>query len=61
MYFRVQQRDGYDANQVKIELFAPEQKLVTVAEFFHGSVKKMIGGMRDCDPVSMLPKSAYVC
>ena len=51
MYSRVQQRDGYDANKVKIELFTPEQKVVSVAEFFHGSVKKMIGGIRECDPV----------
>jgi hypothetical protein len=50
-YFRVEQREGYDANQVKIELFTPEQKVVSVAEFFHGSVKKMIGGIRECDPV----------
>ncbi|PWA39240.1 hypothetical protein CTI12_AA558380 [Artemisia annua] len=47
----VQQRDGYDANQLKIEVFTPEQKVVTVSEFFHRSVKKMIGGIRECDPV----------
>ena len=48
---RVQERDGFDANQLKIEVFTPEQKVVTVSEFFHRSVKKMIGGIRECDPV----------
>ncbi|GKB34511.1 hypothetical protein Tco_0879453, partial [Tanacetum coccineum] len=49
---RVQERDGYDANQVKIELFSPEVKVVTVAEFFYRSVKKMVDGIRECEPDS---------
>ncbi|GKD61891.1 replication protein A 70 kDa DNA-binding subunit B [Tanacetum coccineum] len=49
---RVQERDGYDANQVKIELFSPEVKVVIVVEFFYRSVKKMVGGIRECEPDS---------
>ncbi|GJQ89676.1 putative PIF1 DNA helicase/replication protein A1-like protein [Tanacetum coccineum] len=48
---RVQDREGYDANQLMIQHVAPEVKVVTVAEFFHRSVKKMVGGIRECDPV----------
>ncbi|GKB58765.1 replication protein A 70 kDa DNA-binding subunit B [Tanacetum coccineum] len=49
---RVQDREGYDANQLMIQHVAPEVKVVTVAEFFHRSVKKMVGGIRECDPDS---------
>nr|GEV63217.1 replication protein A 70 kDa DNA-binding subunit B [Tanacetum cinerariifolium] len=49
---RVQDREGYDANQLIIQHVAPEVKVVTVAEFFHRVVKKMIGGIRECDPDS---------
>ncbi|GJU18788.1 replication protein A 70 kDa DNA-binding subunit B, partial [Tanacetum coccineum] len=49
---RVQDREGYDANQLMIQHVAPEVKVVTVAEFFHRAVKKMVGGIRECDPDS---------
>ncbi|GJY32520.1 replication protein A 70 kDa DNA-binding subunit B [Tanacetum coccineum] len=49
---RVQDREGYDANQLMIQHVAPKVKVVTVAEFFHRAVKKMVGGIRECDPDS---------
>ncbi|GKE26414.1 replication protein A 70 kDa DNA-binding subunit B, partial [Tanacetum coccineum] len=49
---RVQERDGYDANQVKIELFSPEVKVVSIAEFFYGAINKMVGDIRDSEPDS---------
>ncbi|GJY16626.1 replication protein A 70 kDa DNA-binding subunit B [Tanacetum coccineum] len=49
---RVQERDGYDANQVKIELFSPEVKVVSIAEFFHGAINRMVGDIRDSEPDS---------
>ncbi|GKC35912.1 replication protein A 70 kDa DNA-binding subunit B [Tanacetum coccineum] len=48
----VQDQEGYDANQLMIQHVAPEVKVVTVAEFFHRAVKKMVGGIRECDPDS---------
>ncbi|GJQ89093.1 ATP-dependent DNA helicase PIF1-like protein [Tanacetum coccineum] len=48
---RVQDRDKYDANQWNIERLSPEVKVVTVAEFFHRSIKKMVGGICECEPV----------
>ncbi|GJZ71533.1 replication protein A 70 kDa DNA-binding subunit B [Tanacetum coccineum] len=44
---RVEERDGYEANQVKIELFSPEVKVVSIAEFFHGAINRMVDGIRD--------------
>ncbi|GJU21851.1 replication protein A 70 kDa DNA-binding subunit B [Tanacetum coccineum] len=44
---RVQDREGYDANQLMIQHVAPEVKVVTMAEFFHCAVKKMVGGIRE--------------
>ncbi|GKB22993.1 replication protein A 70 kDa DNA-binding subunit B [Tanacetum coccineum] len=49
---RVQERDGYEANQVKIELFSPEVKVVSITEFFHGAINRMVGGIRDSEPDS---------
>ncbi|GJY10085.1 replication protein A 70 kDa DNA-binding subunit B [Tanacetum coccineum] len=49
---RVQERDGYDANQVKIELFSPEVKVVSIAEFFHSAINRMVGDIRDSEPES---------
>ncbi|GJY44615.1 replication protein A 70 kDa DNA-binding subunit B [Tanacetum coccineum] len=46
----VQEREGYDANQVKIELFSPEVKVVTIGEFFHGAINRTVGTIRDSDP-----------
>ncbi|GJU22852.1 replication protein A 70 kDa DNA-binding subunit B [Tanacetum coccineum] len=48
----VQERDGYDANQVKIELFSPEVKVVSIAEFFHSAINRMVGDIRDSEPDS---------
>nr|GEU68975.1 replication protein A 70 kDa DNA-binding subunit B [Tanacetum cinerariifolium] len=45
----VQECDGYEANQVKIELFTPEVKVVSIAEFFHGVINRMVGGIRDSE------------
>ncbi|GJY29162.1 replication protein A 70 kDa DNA-binding subunit B [Tanacetum coccineum] len=49
---RVEERDGYEANQVKIELFSPEVKVVSIAEFFHGAINRMVDGIRDSEPDS---------
>ncbi|GJU85697.1 replication protein A 70 kDa DNA-binding subunit B [Tanacetum coccineum] len=49
---RVQERYGYEANQVKIELFSPEVKVVFIAEFFHGAINRMVGGIHDSEPDS---------
>ncbi|GJZ36246.1 replication protein A 70 kDa DNA-binding subunit B [Tanacetum coccineum] len=49
---RVQEHDGYEANHVKIELFTPEVKVVSIAEFFHGAINRMVGGIRDSEPDS---------
>ncbi|GJU66154.1 putative reverse transcriptase domain-containing protein [Tanacetum coccineum] len=38
---RVEERDGYEANQVKIELFSPQVKVVSIAKFFHGAINRM--------------------
>ncbi|GJW88657.1 replication protein A 70 kDa DNA-binding subunit B [Tanacetum coccineum] len=46
------ERDGYEANQVKIELFSPEVKVVSIAEFFHGAINRMVDGIRDSEPDS---------
>ncbi|GKC06441.1 hypothetical protein Tco_0998051 [Tanacetum coccineum] len=48
---KVQEREGFDPSQYKISVFAPEVKVVSIAEFFHRCVKKMVGGIRECDPV----------
>ncbi|GKE77837.1 hypothetical protein Tco_1543957, partial [Tanacetum coccineum] len=42
---RVQEGDGYDANQVKIELFSPEVKVVSIVEFLHGAINRTVGGI----------------
>ncbi|GKF44897.1 replication protein A 70 kDa DNA-binding subunit B, partial [Tanacetum coccineum] len=39
-------------NQVKIELFSPEVKVVSIAEFFHGAINRMVGDIRDSEPDS---------
>nr|GEW53094.1 hypothetical protein [Tanacetum cinerariifolium]GEY26379.1 hypothetical protein [Tanacetum cinerariifolium] len=49
---RVQERDGYEANQVKIELFSHEVKVVSIAEFFHGAINRMVNGICDSEPDS---------
>nr|GEX37753.1 replication protein A 70 kDa DNA-binding subunit B [Tanacetum cinerariifolium] len=48
----VEERDGYEANQVKIELFTSEVKVVSIAEFFHGAINRMVGCIRDSEPDS---------
>ncbi|GJS43594.1 replication protein A 70 kDa DNA-binding subunit B [Tanacetum coccineum] len=48
----VGEHDGYEANQVKIELFSPEVKVVSIAEFFHGAINRMVDGIRDFEPDS---------
>ncbi|GJS94630.1 replication protein A 70 kDa DNA-binding subunit B [Tanacetum coccineum] len=45
------ERNGYDANQVKIKLFSLEFKVVSIAEFFHGAINRMVGDIRDSKPV----------
>ncbi|GJT29015.1 replication protein A 70 kDa DNA-binding subunit B [Tanacetum coccineum] len=38
-------REGYDANEHKIQLVAHETKIVTPREFMHGAVKKLVGSI----------------
>ncbi|GKA46553.1 replication protein A 70 kDa DNA-binding subunit B [Tanacetum coccineum] len=45
----VEERDGYEANQVKFELFSPEVKVVSIALFFHGAINRMVDGIRDSE------------
>ncbi|GKB90992.1 replication protein A 70 kDa DNA-binding subunit B [Tanacetum coccineum] len=47
---RVKESDDYEANQVKIELFSPKVKVVSIAEFFHGAINRVAGGIRDSEP-----------
>ncbi|GJR04518.1 replication protein A 70 kDa DNA-binding subunit B [Tanacetum coccineum] len=42
----------YDESQYKIELFTPQKPVVTIAEFFHGAVKKMVPSIRECEQKS---------
>ncbi|KAL6513803.1 hypothetical protein OROMI_034502 [Orobanche minor] len=51
---RVQKRDGFQLDQLKIEVFSPEVKVQTMTEFFLGCVKRMVGGIRDCEPMSTI-------
>ncbi|KAL6524743.1 hypothetical protein OROMI_030336 [Orobanche minor] len=44
---RVKELPNYDEAQFKIELFTPHKPIVTIAEFFHGAVKKMVASIRE--------------
>ncbi|GJU83691.1 hypothetical protein Tco_1286056 [Tanacetum coccineum] len=50
-FTRVQECEGYDANQVKIALFSPEVKIVSIAEIFNGAINRKVGTIRDREPV----------
>ncbi|GKA18928.1 hypothetical protein Tco_0698843 [Tanacetum coccineum] len=39
----------YDESQFKIEVFTPGKPVVTIAEFLHGAVKKMVVTIRECE------------
>nr|GEY17842.1 hypothetical protein [Tanacetum cinerariifolium] len=63
----VQERDGYDANQVKIKFFSPGVRVVSIAEFFHGAINRMAyTACKQCNKkVDILPRQnpppVYVC
>ncbi|GJV15049.1 replication protein A 70 kDa DNA-binding subunit B [Tanacetum coccineum] len=39
----------YDESQFMIEVFTPGKPVVTIAEFFHGVVKKMVSAIHECE------------
>ncbi|GJX66013.1 replication protein A 70 kDa DNA-binding subunit B [Tanacetum coccineum] len=41
----VKELPEYDESQFKIEVFTPQEPVVTIAEFFHGVVKKMVASI----------------
>ncbi|GKE89029.1 hypothetical protein Tco_1566504, partial [Tanacetum coccineum] len=46
---RVKELPEYDESQFKIEVFTPAKPVVTIAEFFHEAVKKMVATIRECE------------
>ncbi|GJV63759.1 replication protein A 70 kDa DNA-binding subunit B [Tanacetum coccineum] len=46
---RLKELPEYDESQFKISLFTPQKSVVTIAEFFHGAVKKMVLSIRECE------------
>nr|GEV93274.1 retrovirus-related Pol polyprotein from transposon TNT 1-94 [Tanacetum cinerariifolium] len=72
-FYKVQERNGYEANQVKIELFSPEVKVVSIAMFFHGAINRIhkehgwaYTACKSCNKkVDILPRQnrppVYVC
>nr|GEX51720.1 retrovirus-related Pol polyprotein from transposon TNT 1-94 [Tanacetum cinerariifolium] len=44
---RFKELPEYDENQFKISVFTPQKPVVTIAEFFHGAVKKMVSSIRE--------------
>ncbi|GJY26294.1 hypothetical protein Tco_0401020 [Tanacetum coccineum] len=46
---RYEAREEYDANEHKIQLFAPETKVVTPAEFMQAAIKKLVGSIREIE------------
>ncbi|GJZ80919.1 replication protein A 70 kDa DNA-binding subunit B, partial [Tanacetum coccineum] len=49
---RFKELPEYDENQFKISVFTPQKPVVTVAEFFHGAVKKMVSSIHECEQLS---------
>nr|GEV79424.1 hypothetical protein [Tanacetum cinerariifolium] len=43
---------AFRQRQFKISLFTPQKLMVTVSEFFHGTVKKMVPSIRECEQKS---------
>ncbi|GKF43235.1 hypothetical protein Tco_0129787, partial [Tanacetum coccineum] len=43
----VKELPEYEESQFKIEVFTPGKPVVTIAEFFHGVVKKMVATIRE--------------
>ncbi|GJV59329.1 replication protein A 70 kDa DNA-binding subunit B [Tanacetum coccineum] len=48
---RVKELPQYDESQFTIEVFTPRKPVVTIAEFFHGAVKKMVATIRELNVV----------
>ncbi|GJW69152.1 replication protein A 70 kDa DNA-binding subunit B [Tanacetum coccineum] len=46
---------GYNASEFKIEIHNPDSHVVTPADFMQGCLKKMIGMIRDIEPVTPIP------
>ncbi|GJV58098.1 replication protein A 70 kDa DNA-binding subunit B [Tanacetum coccineum] len=49
---RVKELPEYDESQFKIEVFKPGKPVVTIAEFFHGALKKMVATIHNCEQKS---------
>nr|GFB96111.1 hypothetical protein [Tanacetum cinerariifolium] len=46
----------YGESQFKISLFTPQKPMVTVAEFFHEAVKKMVSSICECEQIHRIQK-----
>nr|GEW02522.1 hypothetical protein [Tanacetum cinerariifolium] len=46
---RFKELPEYDENQFKIYVFTPQNPVVTIAEFFHGAVKKTVSSICECE------------
>ncbi|GJS34197.1 hypothetical protein Tco_0532579 [Tanacetum coccineum] len=44
---RVKELPEYDESQFKIEVFTPQEAVVTIVEVFHGALKKMVASIRE--------------
>ncbi|GKC56720.1 replication protein A 70 kDa DNA-binding subunit B [Tanacetum coccineum] len=44
----VKELPEYDELQFRIEVFTPGKHVVTIAEFFHRAIKKMVSAIREC-------------
>ncbi|GJX50694.1 putative PIF1 DNA helicase/replication protein A1-like protein [Tanacetum coccineum] len=48
---RLKEQPEYDESQFKLSLFTPQKLVVTIAEFFHGAIKKMVSRIRESEQI----------
>nr|GFA87537.1 replication protein A 70 kDa DNA-binding subunit B [Tanacetum cinerariifolium] len=53
---RFKELPEYDENQFKISVFTPQKPVVTIAEFFHRAVKKMVSSICECEQIHRIHK-----
>ncbi|GKE40800.1 replication protein A 70 kDa DNA-binding subunit B, partial [Tanacetum coccineum] len=46
---QLKEQPEYDESRFKLSLFTPQKPMVTIAEFFHGAIKKMVSRIRECE------------
>nr|GEZ78735.1 hypothetical protein [Tanacetum cinerariifolium] len=51
---RFKELPEYDENQFKISVFTPQKPVVTIVEFFHGAVKKMVSSIHECEQYKVI-------